>query len=243
VGVGGALRFNPTEIDANIGDVIEFTFLKLNHTLTQSTLFHPCSNVGGFSTGFNQFNPMNDAGKFVVKYPVTTSGPQWFFCAQTQGKSHCQAGMVFALNAGDKMGAFQSAASVTSSLDQSGMFTTSTTLISNTEDPVTWTVESSTSNTTERPGMPTTSSTSVANFFTENTAEQPSALSLSTSQMISPTPKYQNSTAPTSPRTALPAPTPAVSIAPTPSMGTRGEVAALVSLALLTVTMLMFMSL
>jgi hypothetical protein len=98
VGAAGKLVFQPNESYAEIGDVVEFNFLALNHTLTQSSLSDPCTDVGGFSTGFNQFNPQNVSGRFVVQYAVTTLNPQWFFCAQTKPVSHCHAGMTFALN-------------------------------------------------------------------------------------------------------------------------------------------------
>lgn len=113
VGAGNTLTFTPNELDAGIRDIVKFTFLALHHTLTQSSLELPCTNLGGFSTGFNQFNPKNISGEFIVEYAVRTLDPQWFFCAQTKAKSHCQAGMVFALNPGDKMGNFLSAAAQT----------------------------------------------------------------------------------------------------------------------------------
>ncbi len=114
VGGSGTLSFDPSEVDANIGDIIRFSFLALNHTLTQSSLSDPCTSIGSFSTGFNQFNPENVSGEFIVNYWVNTHDPQWFFCAQTDPKSHCKSGMIFALNAGTKMQAFASAATQTS---------------------------------------------------------------------------------------------------------------------------------
>jgi plastocyanin len=114
VGAGNNLTFTPNTIDAGIGDIIKFTFLALNHTLTQSSLELPCTNLGGFSTGFNQFNPQNISGQYLVEYLIKTLDPQWFFCAQTKPKSHCRAGMVFALNPGSQMSSFMSAATETS---------------------------------------------------------------------------------------------------------------------------------
>jgi plastocyanin len=98
VGAAGKLVFEPSQIYAEVGDLLQFNFLALNHTLTQSSLSNPCTHLGGFSTGFNQFNPRNISGEFVVQYAVTTLAPQWFFCAQTKNVSHCHAGMTFALN-------------------------------------------------------------------------------------------------------------------------------------------------
>ena len=94
--------------------MIRFNFLSLNHTLTQSSFTQPCTNLGGFSTGFRQFNPKNVSGEFTVDYVVDTLDPQWFFCTQTKAISHCHAGMVFALNVGDGIESFISAATISS---------------------------------------------------------------------------------------------------------------------------------
>ncbi|CAI6336987.1 unnamed protein product [Periconia digitata] len=96
VGAEG-LNFSPSHVNADIGTVILFNFLALNHTLTQSSLSHPCKASGRFDTGFKQFNPRNVSGQFVVQYEVASDEPQWFFCAQT---SHCRSGMVFSVNPG-----------------------------------------------------------------------------------------------------------------------------------------------
>jgi len=110
VGAAGALQFDPIEIKADIGEIIRFDFLALNHTLTQSSLSHPCVWSGGFSTGFNQFNPENVEGRHIVEYEVKSIDAQWFYCAQNSKKSHCQAGMVFSLNPGDRLEDFVAAA-------------------------------------------------------------------------------------------------------------------------------------
>lgn len=98
VGAAGALIFSPSTLDASIGTIIRFDFLKLNHTLTQSIFKNPCHSDGRFDSGFQQFNPRNITGKFIVEFEVTTEEPQWFFCAQNTPRSHCNAGMVFSLN-------------------------------------------------------------------------------------------------------------------------------------------------
>ncbi|KAJ5658223.1 uncharacterized protein N7484_001872 [Penicillium longicatenatum] len=56
VAVGGSElpSFLLNTIDAKIGDHI-----RVNHTLTQSSLKHPCSALREFDTGFGQFNPEN----------------------------------------------------------------------------------------------------------------------------------------------------------------------------------------
>jgi plastocyanin len=98
VGAEGRLIFSPSTLNATIGTTILFNFLSLNHTLTQTEFSNPCHANGAFDTGFQQFNPANESGRFVVEYEVTSPEPQWFFCAQTSNASHCHSGMVFSLN-------------------------------------------------------------------------------------------------------------------------------------------------
>lgn len=106
VGAARKLSFNPESVTVFSGTVLRFNFLGRNHTLTQSSLEHPCSNASLFDTGFNQFNPNNISGHFVVDYLVNTSSPEWFYCAQESPRSHCEAGMVFSLNPGDQYNEF-----------------------------------------------------------------------------------------------------------------------------------------
>jgi hypothetical protein len=98
VGSQGRLEFDPDSATVALGSLLIFNFLASNHTLTQSSLRHPCSNGSEFDTGFNQVNPQNTSSKSVVEYLVTSSKPQWFFCAQGIPQSYCANGMVFSLN-------------------------------------------------------------------------------------------------------------------------------------------------
>lgn len=106
VGAAGKLVFDPPAVNASKGTLLRFSFPGINHTLTQSSFEHPCKKAGAFGTDFNQFNPANISGAFVVDFVVDTTDPQWFFCAQTLKSSHCNAGMVFTLNAAEKASAF-----------------------------------------------------------------------------------------------------------------------------------------
>jgi plastocyanin len=61
VTVGGptGLSFKPQEIQAKVGDMVVFTFLSQNHTLTQSAFATPCQPLsGGMDSGY-QANPNN----------------------------------------------------------------------------------------------------------------------------------------------------------------------------------------
>lgn len=108
VGSAGELRFMPASLNASVGSIVAFDFLGLNHTLTQSTLRDPCYKNGTIDTGFNQFNPANSSGRFLVEIEVTSRDPQWFFCAQLSNISHCHAGMLFSLNPNGKFQEFVS---------------------------------------------------------------------------------------------------------------------------------------
>ncbi|KAF2812819.1 uncharacterized protein BDZ99DRAFT_353451, partial [Mytilinidion resinicola] len=105
VGGQGNLIFSPTYISAPVGDVIHFKFLKLNHTLSQSSLEDPCTPNNVFDTGFIHFNPQNRTD-YALDFLIQNSNPQWFFCRQEIPLSHCHAGMVFAINPGSNMDEF-----------------------------------------------------------------------------------------------------------------------------------------
>lgn len=125
VGALGELIFGPNQLDAAVGDIVRFDFLKLNHSVTQSTFAHPCTYNGRFDTGLNQFNPKNISGKFLVDFQVNTTEPLWFYwlvncsfiltipytclthCSkQSFPASHCHKGMVLGINPKDKFAAF-----------------------------------------------------------------------------------------------------------------------------------------
>ena len=101
----GKFQFVPDRVNAEVGDVVLYNFLKQSHSLTQSEFLTPCTPNGGFDTGLNQVNPTNTSGLFLIPFEVKTEKPQWFYCKQKQG-NHCGKGMVFGLNPGDKMDQF-----------------------------------------------------------------------------------------------------------------------------------------
>jgi hypothetical protein len=79
VGALGELIYGPNQLNAALGDIVRFDFLKLNHSVTQSSFAKPCTYNGGFDTGLNQFNPQNISGKFLVDFQVNTTDPLWFY--------------------------------------------------------------------------------------------------------------------------------------------------------------------
>ncbi|THH19492.1 hypothetical protein EUX98_g8768 [Antrodiella citrinella] len=107
-GPGGIIQYNPQFVNASIGDTVLFTFQQKNHTVTQSTFASPCSPMaGGFDSGFVPVAD-TDTGPFTAaNFTVKDLNPVWVYCRQT---GHCEQGMVFAINPGDKFAAFQAAA-------------------------------------------------------------------------------------------------------------------------------------
>jgi len=108
VGGTGVLAFNPSSVNANVGDVIQFNFQQKNHTVTQSTLTTPCSPLtGGFDSGFMPVASTQTSNFPVAQLTVKDANPIWAYCRQS---THCQSGMVFAVNPGNNFAAFKAAA-------------------------------------------------------------------------------------------------------------------------------------
>jgi plastocyanin len=108
VGGTGILAFNPSSVNANVGDVIRFTFHQKNHTVTQSSLATPCSPLAsGFDSGFMPVADTQTNNFPVAELTVKQTTPIWAYCRQS---THCQSGMVFAVNPGNNFAAFQAAA-------------------------------------------------------------------------------------------------------------------------------------
>jgi len=100
VGLNNTLTFTPENVTANAGDVVAFTFLSQNHSVTQSTFAEPCIHMVTPSVGVDSgFQAVPDGANVFPEYSFTIlddQTPFWFFCAQVP--NHCQEGMVFAIN-------------------------------------------------------------------------------------------------------------------------------------------------
>jgi plastocyanin len=105
VGAFGQLIFNPDQVNADVGDSIRFTFRSFNHSLIQSSLEKPCIPNHQFQSGFRQFNAA-DSQSMMLSFTINSPEPQFFFCQQSVPVSHCDRGMVFAINAGESMAKF-----------------------------------------------------------------------------------------------------------------------------------------
>ncbi|KAG9246937.1 Cupredoxin [Calycina marina] len=92
------LTYTPSNIIAPVGTKITFDFYPKNHTVTQSSFADPCHPLaaGGFFSDFNPTKAGTEGNTFTIT--VEDTKPIWFYCSQTTG-SHCQAGMVGAINA------------------------------------------------------------------------------------------------------------------------------------------------
>jgi plastocyanin len=108
VGGAGILTYNPASVNAVVGDRVIFSFREKNHTATQSTLAAPCVQApGGFDSGFVPVNAGDVSGSKTAVYTVQSLDPVWVYCRQG---THCQSGMVFAINPGNNLAQFQAAA-------------------------------------------------------------------------------------------------------------------------------------
>jgi len=109
----GATAFDPTSVNASTGDTVTFVFYPKNHTVTQSTFAAPCQSMsGGVDSGFQPV-AANASNVPTFSVMVNNTQPLWFYCRQT---SHCESGMVFAINptANKTFDAFQAAAKASS---------------------------------------------------------------------------------------------------------------------------------
>lgn len=108
VGGPGVLKYSPEFVNANPGDIVRFFFKQKNHTATQSTFEDPCVRTqDGFDSGFVPVPDVQTSDFPVAELTVIDTSPVWVYCRQA---NHCQQGMLFAVNPGNKFAAFQAAA-------------------------------------------------------------------------------------------------------------------------------------
>ncbi|OAL42633.1 hypothetical protein IQ07DRAFT_593668 [Pyrenochaeta sp. DS3sAY3a] len=95
----GGLHFDPENVFAEPGDLIEFHFLPKNHSITQSSFDKPCEPLEGGHGIFSGFNFRTAAGEApnVFTFMVQNWAPIWYYCSQTVG-NHCQSGMSGVIN-------------------------------------------------------------------------------------------------------------------------------------------------
>ena len=101
---GGDLTFEPNNMTAPVGSMVQFQFYPKNHSVVQAAFSNPCepinkimSNVTGFKSGLmptTPDSPMMPA--FTI--PIKDEKPIWYYCSQMKPVSHCQKGMVGVIN-------------------------------------------------------------------------------------------------------------------------------------------------
>jgi len=98
----GAKKFNPDTITANPGDMVQFHFYPMSHSVAQSTFANPCQPLSqgnaSASPGFwSGFMPVTAANKTMPVFTITVNdtNPIWFYCATAM---HCQMGMSGVIN-------------------------------------------------------------------------------------------------------------------------------------------------
>lgn len=94
--------FEPNNIQAKVGDMVQFHFYPSNHSVVMSAFDKPCQpndDAAAFYTGFMPVK-VEDTEMPIYSVPITDdSKPIWFYCSQ--GK-HCQNGMVGVINQKDE---------------------------------------------------------------------------------------------------------------------------------------------
>jgi hypothetical protein len=99
----GTLRFDPDNIVAAPGAIVEVHFLPANHSVVEASFGAPCvpKDEASFFSGFFPVAMNADGGVAqsgeVFQFEVRDEKPVWFYCAQGR---HCQAGMVGVVNQG-----------------------------------------------------------------------------------------------------------------------------------------------
>ncbi|KAK4168248.1 hypothetical protein QBC43DRAFT_366723 [Cladorrhinum sp. PSN259] len=98
----GGLKFEPDNIVATPGSIVEFHFLPANHSVVESSFAKPCQPKD-HSSFYSGFFPVPAGGSKkqsdeVFQIEVRDDGkPIWFYCAQNNGR-HCQSGMTGVIN-------------------------------------------------------------------------------------------------------------------------------------------------
>lgn len=98
-GRGGTLDFDPDNVVAQIGDIVEWHFLPKNHSVAQSSFDQPCvPDASLHQPFFSGFQPIaSGQAPNVFQIVVQDENPVWYYCAQTNG-NHCQNGMAGVIN-------------------------------------------------------------------------------------------------------------------------------------------------
>ncbi|KAK4640802.1 hypothetical protein QC761_606820 [Podospora bellae-mahoneyi] len=99
VGKNG-LTFEPNEIRAGAGDIIQFIFWPRNHSVVAGEFTRPCIPrlTGGFWSGFFP-TAVDTINSQLFRIQINSSEPFVFYCSQNNGQ-HCKNGMFGIINPG-----------------------------------------------------------------------------------------------------------------------------------------------
>lgn len=99
---GNSLRFDPEELQAEVGEMVQFQFYPKNHSVARSSFTNPCTpldpaTANGTSSFFSGFMPVQSTDKFMPTFTIRVDGtaPIWYYCATG---NHCQSGMSGVIN-------------------------------------------------------------------------------------------------------------------------------------------------
>ncbi|KAM0285784.1 hypothetical protein ACHAQH_001246 [Verticillium albo-atrum] len=98
-GLGG-LRFEPDNVVAEKGDVVEWHFLPRNHAVAQSSFGEPCQPLADGPSIYSGFNFAVEEGQADDVFQIVveqTKTPIWYYCPQQNG-DHCKNGMTGVIN-------------------------------------------------------------------------------------------------------------------------------------------------
>lgn len=92
--VGPDFHFHPNSVTAAKGDTVSFQIHE-DHNVQQGTFDNPCQSLtGGFSSGGSFHGASVNPELFIVT--INSTDAIYGYCGE---EGHCQAGMVFAINA------------------------------------------------------------------------------------------------------------------------------------------------
>ncbi|KAF8419305.1 Cupredoxin [Tirmania nivea] len=101
-GKNGELKFYPEELNAAVGDMVQFQFYPRNHSVARSDFAHPCvpldpATSNGTSGFFSGFMPVQQSDTYMPTFTILVkeTTPIWYYCATAK---HCENGMAGVIN-------------------------------------------------------------------------------------------------------------------------------------------------
>ncbi|KAK3358548.1 hypothetical protein B0T24DRAFT_489805, partial [Lasiosphaeria ovina] len=91
------LAFDPELVSAAVGDILEFHFFPINHSVVMGDFNSPCVPVktGGFFSGF--LYVASGESPDIFRVTVNNTDPMVYYCSQNLHQ-HCTNGMVGVVN-------------------------------------------------------------------------------------------------------------------------------------------------